>query len=99
DAPQGVREGMTASVTVTVDEATDVLFLPPGVVTEREDGAYVQVPLAEGGTEEVLVTLGLKGDLGTEITQGLAPGDEVVVPEADTGAASFPQGGIPGEPN
>jgi len=99
DAPQGVREGMTASVTVTVDEATDVLFLPPGVVTEREDGAYVQVPLAEGGTEEVQVTLGLKGDLGTEITQGLAPGDEVVVPEADTGAASFPQGGIPGEPN
>lgn len=97
DPPEGVREGMTASVTVTVEEATDVIFLPPGVVTERDGGAYVLAPLAEGGTKEIPVTLGLKGDIGTEITGGLAVGDVVVVPEAQDGAAQFPPGGVPGE--
>jgi len=99
ETPDGVREGMTASVTVTVDEASDVLLLPAGVITERDGAAFVLTPLPEGGTQEVPVTLGLKGDVGTEIRSGLAAGDTVVVPEADEGAAQFPQGGIPGGPN
>ena len=70
-----------------------------GVITERDGAAFVLTPLPEGGTQEVPVTLGLKGDVGTEIRSGLAVGDTVVVPEADEGAAQFPQGGIPGGPN
>lgn len=99
DTPDGVREGMTASVTVTVDEVDDVLFLPPGVITERDGRAFVLTPGADGQTAEVEVTLGLKGDVGTEIREGLAAGDTVVVPEAEEGAAQFPQGGIPGGSN
>lgn len=99
DAPEGVREGMTASVTITVDEVDDVLLLPPGVITERDGRAFVLRPLPDGTTEEVTVTLGLKGDVGTEIQGGLSAGDTVVVPEAEDGAAQFPQGGIPGGRN
>ena len=96
DAPEGVREGMTASVTVTVDEVTDVLLVPAGVVTERDGRAFVLRPLEDGTTEEVAVTLGLKGDVATEVQSGLSAGDTVVVPEADEGAVQFPQGGVPG---
>jgi macrolide-specific efflux system membrane fusion protein len=99
DPPTGVREGMTASITVTVDEVADVLFLPPGVVTERDGEAFVLRLLADGTTEEVQVTLGLKGDLGTQIQSGLSPEDTVVVPEAEEGAVQFPQGGVPGRRN
>lgn len=96
EAPEGVREGMTASVTVTVDEVTDVLLVPAGVITERDGRAFVLRPLPDGTTEEVTVTLGLKGDVATEVQGGLAAGDTVVVPEAEEGVAQFPQGGIPG---
>lgn len=96
DAPEGVREGMTASVTVTVDEVTDVLLVPAGVVTERDGRAFVLRPLEDGATEEVAVTLGLKGDVATEVQGGLSAGDTVVVPEADEDAVQFPQGGVPG---
>jgi RND family efflux transporter MFP subunit len=96
DAPEGVSEGMTASVTVTVDEVTDVLFLPPGVITERDGQAFVLRPGPEDTTEEVTITLGLKGDIGTEVTGGLAVGDTVLVPKADESGAQQPDSGIPG---
>ncbi|MFM8515450.1 MAG: efflux RND transporter periplasmic adaptor subunit [Actinomycetota bacterium] len=99
DAPEGVSEGMTASVTVTVDEVTDVLFLPPGVITERDGQAFVLRPGPEDTTEEVTITLGLKGDTGTEVTGGLAVGDTVVVPEADESGSQQPDSGIPGGSN
>ncbi len=96
DAPEGVSEGMTASVTVTVDEVTEVLFLPAGVITERDGQAFVLRPGPDDTTEEVAITLGLKGDTGTEVTGGLAVGDTVVVPEADEGGSQQPDSGIPG---
>lgn len=98
-APEGVREGMTASVTITVNEVTEVLYLPPGVITESEEGATVLRQLPDGSTEETPVTLGLKGDLGTEVQGGLSEGEVIVVPEAQDSQAQFPQGGIPGEPD
>ena len=99
DAPEGVSEGMTASVTVTVDEVTDVLLLPAGVITERDGRAFVLRPGPEDTTEEVTITLGLKGDTGTEVTGGLAVGDTVVIPEADESGSQQPDSGIPGGSN
>lgn len=98
DAPSSVREGMTASVTITVDEVAGVVFLPQSVISQERGETYVEVPGAEGETTRVPVTLGLKGDLGVEITAGIKEGDTVVVPESDEANTSgnFPQGGIPG---
>lgn len=101
DAPTTVREGMTASVTITVANVRGVLVLPQSVIIERGGEAFVQVPAEDGTSTEVPVTLGLKGDRGVEVTSGVSAGDVVIVPETDTSASSgdFPQGGIPGSGN
>jgi hypothetical protein len=44
----------------------------------------------------VTISLGLKGDTGTEVADGLSVGDTVVVPEADEGGSQQPDSGIPG---
>ena len=97
DAPTMVREGMTASVSVLVDEAVDVLVVPQSAVTGTDDRAAVLVQRTEGAetsTEKVRVVLGLQGDAGVEITAGVDEGDVLVIPSADD--VSFPDGGVPG---
>ncbi len=97
DAPTTVREGMTASVSVLVDEAIDVLVVPQSAVTGTDDRAAVLVQRTEGAettTDKVRVILGLQGDAGVEITAGVDEGDVLVIPSADD--VSFPDGGVPG---
>ena len=97
DAPTTVREGMTASVSVLVDEAIDVLVVPQSAVTGTDDRAAVLVQRTEGAetsTDKVQVVLGLQGDAGVEITAGVDEGDVLVIPSADD--VSFPDGGVPG---
>ena len=97
DAPTTVREGMTASVSVLVDEAIDVLVVPQSAVTGTDDRAAVLVQRTEGtetSTDKVQVVLGLQGDAGVEITAGVDEGDVLVIPSADD--VSFPDGGVPG---
>jgi RND family efflux transporter MFP subunit len=94
DAPEAVREGMTASVAVLVAEATDVLVVPEGAITGSGDSASVLLQEPEGEATPVRVTLGLQGDNGTEVTAGIDEGDVLVIPSADD--LSFPEGGVPG---
>ena len=94
DAPEAVREGMTASVAVLVAEATDVLVVPEGAITGSGDSASVLLQGPEGEATPVRVTLGLQGDNGTEVTAGIDEGDVLVIPSADD--LSFPEGGVPG---
>jgi macrolide-specific efflux system membrane fusion protein len=44
------------------------------------------------------VIVGLAGDSGTQITSGVAAGDQLVVTSTDSGSSDsgFPMGGIPG---
>ena len=94
DAPQAVREGMTASVSVLIDEVSGVLIVPPGAITGSGDRATVLVRGADGVAVSTPVALGLQGDTGTEITSGVSEGDVLVIPSAED--LSFPQGGVPG---
>lgn len=93
-APDAVKEGMTASVSVLVDQVTDVLVVPPGAITGSGDRATVLVRGADGVAVSTPVTLGLLGDAGTEIIAGVDEGDVLVIPSADE--LSFPEGGVPG---
>ena len=92
--PDAVREGMTASVSVLVDEVTDALIVPQGAITGSGDRASVLLQGPDGTAEATPVTIGLQGDSGTEVTGGLQEGDVLVIPSADD--LSFPQGGVPG---
>jgi RND family efflux transporter MFP subunit len=94
DAPAAAREGMTASVSVLVDEASGALVVPQGAITGSGERATVLLQGPEGTTESVPVTIGLQGDAGTEITAGVSEGDVLVIPSADD--LSFPDGGVPG---
>src|SRR6056297_34504 len=94
DPPDAVREGMTASVSVLVDEVSDALIVPQGAITGSGDRASVLLQGPDGTAEATPVTIGLQGDSGTEVTGGLQEGDVLVIPSADD--LSFPQGGVPG---
>lgn len=94
NAPAAAREGMTASVAVLIEEATDVLVVPQGAITGSGDRASVLLLDQDGQAVATPVTIGLRGDTGTEITAGVKEGDVLVVPSAED--LSFPEGGVPG---
>ncbi len=96
DEPEGVRQGMSASVVVTTSEVADVLWAPTAAITTAGGVSTVTVRV-NGVDSTVTVTTGLAGDTGTEITSGVAVGDELVVSTTDgSGGFTFPVGGIPG---
>jgi HlyD family secretion protein len=97
EVPDGVREGMTASVSVVVDEAFDVLRAPQGAITTEGDRSTVELLAGDGTRSTAPVTLGIQGDVDTEITSGVSEGDVLVIPSAENGVGlTFPQGGVPG---
>lgn len=98
EVPAGVLPGMTASIAVTVDEATGVLVLPQGAITTEAGTSRVELLGAENSRTVVEVTTGVQGDVTTEVTTGVGEGDVIVIPSADDGVGlSFPGGGPPGE--
>jgi RND family efflux transporter MFP subunit len=97
EVPEGLKAGMSASVVVTTAQAADVLWAPTAAVTTA--GGQSTVTVRVNGVDTVTpVKTGLAGDSGTEITSGVAQGDQLVV--TSTGGTSFtggfPIGGIPG---
>ncbi len=90
-SPQ-VKEGMTATVDVTVAEKDGVLVLPASAVTGRGQTATVTVRTASGD-EQKQVTIGLRGDDNVEIASGLSAGDVVVTKVSSTTTGG---GGLPG---
>ncbi len=95
--PDGIREGMSASVIVTTQEVSGALWAPTAAITTA--GGQSTVTVRVGGTDEVVsVQTGLAGDSGVEITSGVSEGDQLVVSSGDAsgGFSGFPIGGIPG---
>ncbi len=94
EAPADVKQGMSASVVVTTDEVSDVLWVPTAAVTTA--GGVSTVTVRTNGVDStVTVETGLEGDSGTEITSGLTEGQQVVIDTAGTESSSggFPAGG------
>ncbi len=90
--------GMNASVTITVDQAKDVLIVPAQAIQTEGFQSVVEVLNDDGSTESVVVQTGITDGTNTEITEGLEEGQTVIVPgraatsvqpAADTG---FPKG-------
>jgi RND family efflux transporter MFP subunit len=74
-----LKEGLTVTVSIIIDEATDVLMVPNGAITSQGQQNYVQVVSADGSTEERAVTTGISNWQYTEVTDGLSEGEQVVV--------------------
>ncbi|WP_297109720.1 efflux RND transporter periplasmic adaptor subunit [uncultured Devosia sp.] len=76
-----LRISMTASVTIILEEARDVLTLPSGLVTRRGPGGDVVVTVYDPATEEMRPTpieVGLNDNINAEIVSGLTEGEQVV---------------------
>ncbi|MEO3784974.1 HlyD family efflux transporter periplasmic adaptor subunit [Actinocorallia sp. B10E7] len=91
--PAKVRIGQTATATVTVSEASDVLYVPAAAVSTA--GGQSTVTVLENGKPVVkTVTTGVTGTTGIEIKSGLEEGDQV---QLTTSTSTFGTGGnMPG---
>ena len=91
--------GMNASVTITVDQAQDVLTVPSQAIQTEGFRSVVEVQKDDGSTEKVVVQTGLTDGTNTEITEGLEEGQTIVITgraasAQSTQTAGFPQGGF-----
>ncbi len=76
-----LREGLTVTVTIIIEERTDTLMVPNAAVSTEGLQSYVEVVTASGETEKRAVLTGISDWQFTEITDGLEEGEEVIVPE------------------
>ncbi|HHT70940.1 MAG TPA: efflux RND transporter periplasmic adaptor subunit [Firmicutes bacterium] len=90
--PGDLRAGMTANVSIFIEERKDVLAVPIEAVYEKEGASFVQV--IEGGKpKEAEVQLGLQDRALAEVLAGLTEGQEVVTGSSADDELFFGGGG------
>ncbi len=74
-----VRVGMTAEANIVIAQTDDVLVIPNAFIRldRRRNEAFVQVVTGDNDLEERQVSLGLRGEDFSEVTDGLQEGDVV----------------------
>ena len=97
-----LREGLTVTVSILVEERNDVLLVPNAAITYQGRQTYVQMISPDGVIEERSITIGISNWQYTEVTDGLREGEEVVVPQGTTSPTTSQPGGrstfLPGRP-
>lgn len=98
--PTEARAGMTASVSLTVASATNVLAVPAIALVSGTDGYSVRVMAADGSVTTQAVTVGLVTSSLAQITSGLSEGQRVVIgvstARTSTGTTTGGFGGLGG---
>jgi RND family efflux transporter MFP subunit len=85
-------EGMTVTVSLIVQQATDVLLVPNGAITTQGGQNYVQVISSTGTTEQRAIQIGISNWQYTEVTEGLSEGEKVLVSGTSTTSTTSQQG-------
>ncbi|MFC1931353.1 HlyD family efflux transporter periplasmic adaptor subunit [Chloroflexota bacterium] len=83
-----LREGLTVTVTIVIEEATDVLLVPNAAITSQGGQTYVQVVLPDGTTEQRAIQTGISDWQFTEVTDGLSEDEQVIVPQGTTATST-----------
>ncbi|MEE9399383.1 MAG: HlyD family efflux transporter periplasmic adaptor subunit, partial [Dehalococcoidales bacterium] len=73
-----LREGLTVTVSLVLEERSDVLLVPNEAITHQGGETYVQV-LTDGVIESCSITTGISNCQYTEVTNGLNEGQQVIV--------------------
>lgn len=92
NAPSELRDGASASVTVTTASASDVLAVPTSAVSTNAQGESTVKLVKDGKSTSRTVQIGIKGDTYTEITSGLRAGDEVELGATSTSSSDSDRG-------
>jgi len=88
-----LRPGMFVRASIVIERRDDVVTVPPDAVVERDGRLtvfvveYAKTPgqeVAQESAQAREVSIGLVSDAAVEITNGLKPGDRVVVSGQDT---------------
>jgi len=79
-----LKEGLTITVSIILDERNDVLLIPNSAITSSTGQAYVKVVSPDGVIEDRPVTIGISNWQYTEIIEGLSEGEQVVAPQGTT---------------
>ena len=93
--PNQVKVGMTAQASVILQGVSNVVVINSSAVTTTGSGSTVTVVTSAGKPDEKQeirnVTIGIKGDTGTEIKSGLKAGEVVLIPTRNSlGSNGFP---------
>lgn len=84
-AANGVKPGMTSSVEIIVNEATDTVVVPSSAISTF--GGRKSVTLRKNGVDtRTVVEAGILGSQGTQVTSGVESGDVLVLPAVSTNA-------------
>ncbi|MEI7931578.1 MAG: efflux RND transporter periplasmic adaptor subunit [Alphaproteobacteria bacterium] len=89
--PDGtLRPGMTAEVSVVLEDVKQVLTMPAGALREKQaDGSYkAKVMVGENKTEERRVRIGVNNNVQAQVLDGLKEGDKVVVSDVLDGSVT-----------
>jgi len=92
-----LRAGLTVTVSIIVDERSNVLLVPNGMITNQGRESYVQVLLPDSTTEERAIQTGISNWQYTEVTDGLNEGEQIVVSQGSTTSTTSqqqPRGGL-----
>jgi len=90
-----VKPGMTGTANVIIASRQGVLVVPNLAIRSTSGRRYVQI-LKDGEAVDTDVTFGIANDTVTEVTNGLAEGDLVVLPQSRSTATARPGGGFGG---
>ena len=96
-ADASIRSGMTAGVSIVVEQRDNILLVPNRAVKLSGKQRVVTV-LKDGKPTQVNVTLGMSSDTQSEVASGLNEGDVVVIQQTTTttggGGGLGPGGGF-----
>lgn len=92
--PAGTRLGQTADISVTTAKASNAIYVPTMAITTA--GSNHTVTMADGQSRTVQI--GVEGDTYTQVTSGLAAGDQIQLASGRTGAANSANRGQLGGP-
>lgn len=91
-----LRQGLSVTVNLVTASKSNVLMVPNRAITKQQGRSYVTVQ-KNSATEQVAVTTGISNSQYTEITDGLAEGDTVLIPiTTSTASSTNGQRGAPG---
>jgi len=81
-----IRLGMTAKVDIVVQRIEDAVLVPNRAVeADREANRYYVTAKTLSGSERIEIKIGLRDDNFTQVTEGLEPGDTVLLQVIDLG--------------
>jgi macrolide-specific efflux system membrane fusion protein len=82
-----LREGMSATADIVVEEANNVLVVPAQAVLSSGNLSYVEV-LVNGVIEQKQVSLGMSDGSYYEVKSGLTVGDQVVMQKTSSSSST-----------